>query len=344
MNTRFSAHALQQIRTASLQSQDLDGLATLLNSRKSVKVGFLTGAGISVAAGIPDFRSPGGMYDTLQPELLTAQVRDRERMMDDPTAVVSKDLFFRNPFPYLELRRPFILGTGDRKWKMTIAHAFQRLCYDRGLLHRVYTQNIDGLDFQTNIPQDMLVNVHGTMGSVSCEHCKVSYPIEQFRDDVRRNIKDIYHTDPQAPLESSLILCPQCAKPGLKPDTVLYGGSLPSRFFECLESDREEVDILVIAGTSLTVSPANSVPYHVKESCVRVVMNAEPVGQDLGIDCRNVPYSRDLYVEGPCDESFLKLIVKLGWFPDLLALKHDLAELSLRLVDNTHQNIMYNSV
>ncbi|KAK3261204.1 hypothetical protein CYMTET_29875, partial [Cymbomonas tetramitiformis] len=200
-------------RAASLHSQDLDGLATLLNSRKSVKVAFLTGAGISVAAGIPDFRSPGGMYDTLRPDLLTAQDRDRERMMDDPTAVVSKDLFFRNPFPYLELRRPFILGTGDRKWKMTIAHAFQRLCYDKDLLHRVYTQNIDGLDFQANIPRDIVINVHGTMGSVSCEHCKKAYPIEQFRDDVRRNIKDIYNTDPQAPLESSLILCPQCGQP-----------------------------------------------------------------------------------------------------------------------------------
>ncbi len=73
---------------------------------KSKNVVFLIGAGVSVNAGIPDFRSPGGMYDTLRPELLTATALQRARMAEDPTQVVCWDLFKENPLPYLELRRP----------------------------------------------------------------------------------------------------------------------------------------------------------------------------------------------------------------------------------------------
>lgn len=82
--------------------------------------------GMSVAAGIPDFRSPGGMYDTLRPELLTASAEERVAMTADPTAVVSWDLFRHNPLPYLEVRRPFILGVAEQRWKATLSHWFVR--------------------------------------------------------------------------------------------------------------------------------------------------------------------------------------------------------------------------
>ena len=71
----------------------------LLNRCESVA--FLTGAGVSVAAGIPDFRSPGGLYDTLRPELLTASPQEQSFMAREPTAVVSWDLFRQNQLPYL---------------------------------------------------------------------------------------------------------------------------------------------------------------------------------------------------------------------------------------------------
>jgi NAD-dependent SIR2 family protein deacetylase len=87
-------------------------------------IALLTGAGVSVASGIPDFRSPGGMYDTLKPELLTATSHQKRLMERDPTYVVSWDVFQHNACPYLEVRRPFILGTRDQTWKATIAHRF----------------------------------------------------------------------------------------------------------------------------------------------------------------------------------------------------------------------------
>ena len=63
-----------------------------------------------------------------------------------PSHVVSWELFQHNQLPYLELRRPFILGTMEAEWRPTVAHFFMRVCADKGLLRRVYTQNIDGLD------------------------------------------------------------------------------------------------------------------------------------------------------------------------------------------------------
>ncbi len=66
------------------------------------RVGFLIGAGVSVAAGLPDFRSPGGMYDTLRPELLSATDAQRRAMKVDPTVVVSFSLFRHNQLPYHE--------------------------------------------------------------------------------------------------------------------------------------------------------------------------------------------------------------------------------------------------
>ena len=94
-----------------LASRDVQGVAAYLSSDACQRVVVLTGAGVSCAAGIPDFRSPGGMYDTLRPELITATPQERAAMTRDPTCVVLKDMFLQNQFPYHEVRRPFILDT-----------------------------------------------------------------------------------------------------------------------------------------------------------------------------------------------------------------------------------------
>ncbi|KAJ1465347.1 hypothetical protein T484DRAFT_1865114, partial [Baffinella frigidus] len=80
--------------------------AEMITSGRCKSIAFLTGAGCSVAAGIPDFRSPGGMYDTLRPELLTATEAHRTDMARDPVSVVTWDLFKENQLPYLEVRPP----------------------------------------------------------------------------------------------------------------------------------------------------------------------------------------------------------------------------------------------
>jgi NAD-dependent SIR2 family protein deacetylase len=132
-------------------------LAKFILSSECKSIGILTGAGVSVASGIPDFRSVGGLYDTLQPDLITATPAQKKMMKHDPMSVVTWDMFSQNQFPYMEVRRPFILGTQRQQWKATIAHRFFELLHNNNTimktddhennnnkLTRIYTQNIDG--------------------------------------------------------------------------------------------------------------------------------------------------------------------------------------------------------
>merc|ERR1719383_72946 len=255
-----------------LQSLDLPGIADFINSGLCKSVFVLTGAGVSTGAGIPDFRSPGGLYSTLRPELLTATEEQRMWMRMDPSAVVSKQIFAANQFPYMEVRRPFILGTQNREWKSTLSHWFMKFLEDEGLLPRLFTQNIDGLDYHTGISRDLVCNVHGSIAKISCEECGAEMSFDDFCEEVRTHIKDIYGVDPSAPAESSNIFCPSCRRPSVKPSTVLFGSALPRDFFS-LARDLPKADLLIVAGTSLVVSPANSVVQRVGSECPRLIVN-----------------------------------------------------------------------
>ena len=191
------------MKTAELLTRDISLLAKYILSPECKSIGMLTGAGVSVASGIPDFRSLGGMYDTLKPELITCNSEyERNLLKMDPTYVVSWDIFQTNPFPYLEVRRPFILGTRNHQWKATIAHQFAELLHtqtkqdnnNNNKLTRIYTQNIDGLDRQCDgLPDDKMVNVHGSLDKIRCEGCnkEETMTFDEFCDAVSTNIKDI---------------------------------------------------------------------------------------------------------------------------------------------------------
>jgi NAD-dependent deacetylase sirtuin 2 len=312
--------------------KDLKSLAKFILSDDCQSIAVLTGAGVSVASGIPDFRSPGGMYSTLKSDLLTATPIQKQLMQMDPTYVVSWDIFQQTAFPYLEVRRPFILGTASQTWKATIAHRFLELLHVKtNKLTRLYTQNIDGLDSQcTELPAEKVVHVHGTISQVACEGCDMEMDFSQFCQLVETNIKDIYDnkTDAQKQKQESIpILCPKCKKALVKPKTVLFGRSLPPEFFHRTKQDMPNVDLLIVAGTSLVVSPANSLVNLVPKEALRVIVNQDPVGTELGID-----YSKDaevdFFAQGDCDEVFYKLIQELGWTEDLKAKKDLLPEKS----------------
>jgi len=312
----LALHGCGGMSAPRLVSRDLAGVAAFLNSDACRNVVVLSGAGVSCASGIPDFRSPGGMYKTLKPELITATPAQRAAMAREPMTVVSRDLFLENQFPYHEVRRPFILGTEAGEWKATLFHRFLEVLDAKGKLLRVFTQNIDGLDFQTGVDPARIVPCHGSIAQCACEICDAPLPFGEYCARVRSNIKDIYSVDPSAPKASSNLRCDACGKNGLKSKTVLFGGQLPSTFFDALQADLPRADLVLVAGTSLVVSPANAVAARAPPGAVRVVLNNERVGEDLGLRFDGGG-REDVFLEGDCDGVVAALAEAADWLGEL---------------------------
>ncbi|KAM8939195.1 NAD-dependent protein deacetylase sirtuin-3, mitochondrial [Pelodytes ibericus] len=207
----------------------------------------MVGAGISTDSGIPDFRSPtSGLYSKL-----------KDYSLPYPEAIFDLSYFLREPHAFLHFSRELLPGS----YKPNTAHYFLRLLNDKGLLLRLYTQNIDGLERVAGVPQEQLVEAHGSFSSATCTMCLTSYPGKIFQDAV---------------FKSQVPICSSCG--GLiKPDIVFFGEQLPPRFLMHL-ADFPVADLLVVIGTSLEVEPFASLVYAVKASTPRVLINRDPVG------------------------------------------------------------------
>ena len=294
-------------------------------------VTLLFGAGVSTACGVPDFRSPGGLYATLRPELLTATPCQREWMQREPTAVVDKALFMQNPLPYHEVRRPFILGTHEGRWRPTLAHSFASALGARGQLRHVLTQNIDGLERHLPFPAGAVVNVHGSIAEAACEACGRAAEPAAYVAAVRAQIKNIYEPD-DGPPSSTPIACAGCGAAAVKPATVLFGGSLPEAFFEATAADFSPggAEQLIVAGTSLRVFPAASI-VPAAEGLPRLVINREPVGAELGFDPAAV--GSDVLLAAEADAGFLELAKRAGLLEAMKAHAPLLCEASRALLE-----------
>lgn len=212
-----------------LPSFDLAGVAALINSGRVRRIICMCGAGISVSAGIPDFRSPGtGLYSRLQ-----------EYNLPHPQAVFEIDFFRRNPRPFYLLAKELFPGT----YAPTPTHHFIRLLHDKGLLLRCYTQNIDSLEAQAGLPYDKVIAAHGNFDSAHCIACKAKHEVEYVRSAVMAQEPCYCATGKKG------------CKGLVKPAIVFFGESLPERFWKCVPGDFEQADLLIVLGTSLVVQP-----------------------------------------------------------------------------------------
>lgn len=297
----------------------IDDVAKFILSDKCQKILVLAGAGMSVASGIPDFRSADGLYATLNPHLLTADDEEKEAIRLDPTISLDQHMFLQNPLPCLELQREFILGTREQRWKATLAHRFIELLHTKTKkLARHYTQNIDGLEDQcTQLPSEKVIAVHGSMDRAECARCHTESDFDDFCNRVRTQIKDLSGKDPMAPKNSTPIECKVCGYTSMKPAIVLFRSSLPKAFAENVPNDVRDVDLLIVIGTSLRVAPANSIVSQVPRSAMRVLVNREEAGGHLGMDFDEHDPTRDFFAQGECDAVFLELMDSLGWIDEL---------------------------
>lgn len=113
-----------------------------------------TGAGISTSAGIPDFRSPDtGLYSNLA-----------RLDLPYPEAIFDISFFRNNPLPFYTLAHELYPG----KHRPTIAHSFVRMLSDKGILLKLFTQNIDCLEREAGIPDYQIVEAHGSFARQRC--------------------------------------------------------------------------------------------------------------------------------------------------------------------------------
>lgn len=262
-----------------LTERSLSSVAEYIKSGQAKRIIVMTGAGISTAAGIPDFRSPGtGLYANL------ARLN-----LPHAEAVFDISYFREKPEPFYVLARELYPG----KFHPTISHAFIALLAKKDMLRMLFTQNIDCLERAAGVPADQIVEAHGSFATQRCIECKKEYPDGKMKEHV---------------LAGEVPHCEGCD--GLvKPDIVFFGEALPKAFGNNAYQ-ANIADLVLVIGTSLSVYPFASLPGMVPKDKPRVLFNMERVG-DIGTR------PDDVLVLGKCDDGIRRLADELGWREEL---------------------------
>jgi len=201
---------------------EVERLAELLGqSRRAVA---LTGAGVSVPSGIPDFRSPGtGMWENV-----------------DPMEVAHIDVFEREPERFWSYYRPRFQALGDKEPNR--AHEALAELERRGLIEGLITQNVDRLHRLAGSKN--VIEVHGSIETSSCVTCAASFELEQM--------DELFD-------ERGVAVCSVC-RGAVKPDVVLFGELLPESAMARATELVERADLMLCVGSSLAVYPVAGLP------------------------------------------------------------------------------------
>jgi len=219
---------------------------------ESGRVVVFTGAGVSTESGIPDFRSPGGIWDRFDPDeftiqrfLFSAETRAKQwRLLIESGLIVDA-----RPNP------AYIAIAGIEKI---------------GKLSCVITQNIDNLHQKAGNSPEKVFELHGSMHWAVCLTCHHRYPLPEIREKLN--------------LASGAPLCEKCSGI-LKPDVVFFGESLPPVVLSEAIRHSRECDLLIAVGSSLVVYPAAYMPVYAKEAGARVVIvNLTATSYDMMAD------------------------------------------------------------
>lgn len=230
-------------------SQELEKKIEQLQSMidRSKRIVFFGGAGVSTESGIPDFRSIDGLYNAKDP------VFNRP----DPEWYLSDECLFDYPKIFFQFYRKKM---DMRECQPNVTHYKLAELEQAGKLSLVITQNIDGLHQKAG--SQKVAEIHGTTLRAYCPRCKKEYDYNLLYDS-----------------EELLVKCPTpgCNYPMLRPDVTLYGEGLPEAAWELSARELAKADLMIIAGTSLTVYPAaNLIRYYGGDDIVLINRDRTP--------------------------------------------------------------------
>jgi NAD-dependent deacetylase len=206
-----------------------------------------TGAGISTESGIPDYRSPGGIWTKMRPidfgDFLASAEARRET--------------WRRKFASHEVLASATPNAGHR--------ALARMV-EQGKMSAVITQNIDGLHQASGVPEDKVIELHGNATYTTCLDCKRRYELDWVRE--------IFAIDERLPM------CTTCGGM-IKTATISFGQSMPEAEMERAHAATLDADLFIVLGSSLVVYPAAGFPTLAKRNGSRlVIVNREATDQD----------------------------------------------------------------
>ncbi|TSK38494.1 NAD-dependent protein deacetylase sirtuin-3, mitochondrial [Bagarius yarrelli] len=254
----------------SVQRGALETVGRLMKLGRLRNVVVVAGAGISTASGIPDFRTPGtGLYANLE-----------KYNVPYPEAVFNIDFFSDDPRPFFSLAKELYPG----RHRPNYIHYFIRMLHQKGLL------------LLCGIPDDKLVEAHGSFATASCHLCYTPFPADEAKAAI---------------MNDDVPTCSFCSAT-VKPNVVFFGEDLPEKYFQH-ETDFPKADLLIIMGTSLKIEPFATLVNTIKPGVVRLLLNRHAVGP-----FERKPLRRGDYVElGDLVDLVRRLAETLGWHEEI---------------------------
>jgi NAD-dependent deacetylase len=240
-------HSLKTTEQEDRVTKQIEQIAQWITESKRT-VAF-SGAGLSTESGIPDFRSPGGVWDRYNPE----------------------DFYFQNFLASEASREKYWQMATEmyepmKKAQPNLAHLAIAEMEKLGKLDCVITQNIDGLHFKAGNSEEKVIQLHGTAMYVSCLNCGKKYDRDEIQERLRKDLKVPY--------------CDDCHGP-LKPATISFGQSMPERETQEAYHRSSLCDLFIVIGSSLVVQPAASMPLVAKRNGAKlVIINRDPTPYD----------------------------------------------------------------
>jgi len=239
-----------EIERKNMAEPNLDVLAQevaeLIVGAKKLVV--FTGAGISTESGIPDFRSPGGIWSRFDPEDFTYQ-----KFVADPGA---------------RKKQWQMLGEGHltTEAQPNLAHYAIAELDELGRLDCVITQNVDNLHHKAGVPAEKVFELHGNVQRVVCLSCGKLYPFEQIKARIEKG--------------EEIPDCEACHGM-LKPNAVLFGEQLPADVLQEASNRASNCDLFIVVGSTLVVYPAAYMPiYAVQAGAKLVIVNLSETPMD----------------------------------------------------------------
>jgi NAD-dependent deacetylase len=226
--------------------EEIGRLAQLIMESQNVIV--FTGAGISTESGIPDFRSPGGIWSRYDPEDFTIQK------------------FLSSPAARRNIWKMAVEGGLLTEAEPNLAHYAIAELYRLGKLDCVITQNIDNLHQKAGVPEDKVFELHGNMEWVVCLGCHRRFPMSEVLQEIEEGME--------------VPACPDC-QGILKPDAVFFGEALPQETLQEAIRRAQNCDLFVVIGSTLVIYPAAYIPTYAREAgATLAIVNLTPTPFD----------------------------------------------------------------